>query len=104
MTRDVFKYFKQVRSLQESTTSERAHELGYEYQSRGVWLDPRTNKKYKAQELSSKRSLRRKYLKENLVRRKNQKHWVNSNKMLLLGNQNHKHNQNLLLSLRYLMV
>ena len=49
MTRDVFKYFKQVRSLQESTTSERAHELGYEYQSRGVWLDPRTNKKYKAQ-------------------------------------------------------
>ena len=49
MTRDVFKYFKQVRSLQESTTSERAHELGYEYQARGVWLDPRTNKKYKAQ-------------------------------------------------------
>lgn len=49
MTRDVFKYFKHVRSLQESTTSERAHELGYEYQSRGVWLDPRTNKKYKAQ-------------------------------------------------------
>ena len=49
MTRDVFQYFKQVRSLQESTTSERAHELGYEYQARGVWLDPRTNKKYKAQ-------------------------------------------------------
>jgi len=48
MTRDVFKYFKQVRSLQESTTSERAHELGYEYQSRGVWLDPKNGKRYKA--------------------------------------------------------
>ena len=46
---DVFKYFKQVRSLQESTTSERAHELGYEYQARGVWLDPKTGKRYKAQ-------------------------------------------------------
>jgi len=48
MTRDVFKYFKQVRSLQESTTSERAHELGYEYQARGVWLDPKNGKRYKA--------------------------------------------------------
>ena len=48
MTRDVFKYFKQVRSLQESTTSERAHELGYEYQARGVWLDPKTGKRYRA--------------------------------------------------------
>ena len=49
MTRDVFKYFKHVRSLKESTTSERARELGYEYQSRGVWLDPRTEKRYRAQ-------------------------------------------------------
>ena len=49
MTRDVFKYFKHVRSLQESTTSERAHELGYEYQARGVWLDPQTGKRYRAQ-------------------------------------------------------
>ena len=49
MTRDVFKYFKQVRSLQESTTSERAHELGYEYQARGVWMDPKDGKRYKAQ-------------------------------------------------------
>ena len=48
MTRDVFKYFTHVRSLQESTTSERAHELGYEYQSRGVWLDPQTGKRYRA--------------------------------------------------------
>jgi len=54
MTRDVFKYFKQVRSLQESTTSERAHELGYEYQSRGVWLDPRSGKRYKADGLQFK--------------------------------------------------
>jgi len=38
-----------VRSLQESTTSERAHELGYEYQSRGVWLDPTSGKRYRAQ-------------------------------------------------------
>ena len=49
MTRDVFKYFKHVRSLQESTTSERANELGYEYQARGVWLDPRSGKRYRAQ-------------------------------------------------------
>ena len=49
MTRDVFKYFTHVRSLQESTTSERANELGYEYQARGVWLDPRSGKRYKAQ-------------------------------------------------------
>ena len=52
--RDVFKYFKYARSVREdviseSTTSERAHELGYEYQSRGVWLDPQTGKKYRAQ-------------------------------------------------------
>ena len=49
MTRDVFKYFTHVRSLQESTTSERAHELGYEYQARGVWLDPTSGKRYRAQ-------------------------------------------------------
>ena len=48
MTRDVFKYFTHVRSLNESTTSERAHELGYEYQARGVWLDPQTGKRYRA--------------------------------------------------------
>ena len=52
--RDVFKYFKYARSVQqdvlaESTTSERARELGYEYRSRGVWLDPRTGKRYRAQ-------------------------------------------------------
>ena len=52
--RDVFKYFKYERSVQqdvlaESTTSERARELGYEYRSRGVWLDPRTGKRYRAQ-------------------------------------------------------
>ena len=45
---DVFKYFKHVRALQESTTSERAHELGYEYLSRGVWRDPKTGNEYKA--------------------------------------------------------
>ena len=48
MARDVFKYFTHVRSLNESTTSERAHELGYEYQARGVWLDPQTGKRYRA--------------------------------------------------------
>ena len=47
--KDVFKYFKQSRSILESTTSQRAHELGYEYQSRGVWMDPKNGKKYKAQ-------------------------------------------------------
>ena len=56
--RDVFKYFKYARSVQqdvlaESTTSERARELGYEYRSRGVWLDPRTGKNIVLRELSS---------------------------------------------------
>ncbi len=46
--RDVFKYFKQVRSLKESTSAEKARELGYEHQARGVYIDPRTNKRYRA--------------------------------------------------------
>ena len=46
--RDVFKYLKDSRKLLESTTSERAAELGYEYRSRGVWGDPRTGKRYRA--------------------------------------------------------
>jgi len=45
--RDVFKYLKDSRKLLESTTSERATELGYEYRSRGVWGDPRTGKRYR---------------------------------------------------------
>jgi hypothetical protein len=45
--RDVFKYLKDSRKLLESTTSERAAELGYEYRSRGVWGDPRTGKRYR---------------------------------------------------------
>ena len=45
---DPFDYIKRSRLLIESTTSDRAHELGYEYQSRGVWMDPRTGKRYKA--------------------------------------------------------
>lgn len=48
MTRDVFKYFKYVRSLQEATGAEKAAELGYEHQARDVYLDPKTQKKYKA--------------------------------------------------------
>ena len=44
---DVFKYLKASRELLESTTSERAAELGYEYRSRGVWGDPRTGKRYR---------------------------------------------------------
>jgi hypothetical protein len=45
--KDVFKYLKDSRKLLESTTSERAAELGYEYRSRGVWSDPRTGKRYR---------------------------------------------------------
>jgi len=45
--KDVFKYLKASRELLESTTSERAAELGYEYRSRGVWGDPRTGKRYR---------------------------------------------------------
>jgi hypothetical protein len=48
MTRDVFKYFKYVRSLQEATGSEKAAELGYQHQARGVYIDPKTQKRYKA--------------------------------------------------------
>ena len=47
MTRDVFKYFKHVRSLQEDKGAEKAAELGYEHQARGVYLDPKTQKRYK---------------------------------------------------------
>jgi len=45
--KDVFKFLKDSRKLLESTTSERAAELGYEYRARGVWGDPRTNKRYR---------------------------------------------------------
>ncbi|MDB4631278.1 hypothetical protein OAF61_02145 [Pseudomonadales bacterium] len=45
--RDVFKYFKHVRSLQESKGAEKAAELGYQHQARGVYLDPKTQRKYK---------------------------------------------------------
>jgi len=45
--KDVFKFLKDSRELLESTTSERAAELGYEYRSRGVWGDPRTGKRYR---------------------------------------------------------
>ena len=45
--RDVFKYFKHVRSLQESKGAEKAAELGYQHQARGVYVDPKTQKKYK---------------------------------------------------------
>ena len=47
MTRDVFKYFKHVRSLQEDKGAEKAAELGYEHQARGVYIDPKTQKRYK---------------------------------------------------------
>ena len=47
MTRDVFKYFKHVRSLQEDKGSEKATELGYQHQARGVYIDPKTQKRYK---------------------------------------------------------
>ena len=46
--KDVLKFFKESRNLSESSTSERAHELGYEYLSRGVWLDPESGKRYRA--------------------------------------------------------
>ena len=45
--KDVFKYLKDSRKLLESTTSERAAELGYEYRARGVWGDPTTGKRYR---------------------------------------------------------
>ena len=44
---DVFKYFKHVRSLQEDKGAEKASELGYQHQARGVYLDPKTQKRYK---------------------------------------------------------
>jgi len=47
MARDVFKYFKHVRSLQEDKGAEKAAELGYQHQARGVYLDPKTQKRYK---------------------------------------------------------
>jgi len=47
MTRDVFKYFKHVRSLQEDKGAEKASELGYQHQARGVYIDPKTQKRYK---------------------------------------------------------
>ena len=46
--KDVFKYLKGSRDLLESTTSERAAELGYVYRARGVWGDPRTGKRFRA--------------------------------------------------------
>ena len=46
--KDVFKYLKDSRKLLESTTSERAAELGYEYRARGVWGDPKTGKRFRA--------------------------------------------------------
>ncbi len=46
--KDVFKFLKDSRKLLESTTSERAAELGYEYRARGVWGDPTTGKRYRA--------------------------------------------------------
>ena len=49
MTRDVFKYFKHVRSLQEDKGAEKAAELGYQHQARGVYLDPKTQKRYKSE-------------------------------------------------------
>ena len=45
--RDVFKYFKHVRSLQEDKGAEKASELGYQHQARGVYVDPKTQKRYK---------------------------------------------------------
>ena len=45
--KDVFKYLKGSRDLLESTTSERAAELGYVYRARGVWGDPRTGKRFR---------------------------------------------------------
>lgn len=45
---DVFKYFKHVRSLQEGRGAEKAAELGYQHQARGVYLDPQTGNMYKA--------------------------------------------------------
>jgi len=40
---------KTIALIEAQTTSDRAHELGYEYQSRGVWMDPKDGKKYKEQ-------------------------------------------------------
>jgi len=48
VSQDVFSFFKKARKINESTTSDRAAELGYEYRSRGVWLDPKTGNRYKA--------------------------------------------------------
>jgi hypothetical protein len=45
--KDVFKYLKDSRKLLESAASEKADELGYKHQSKDVYLDPRTGKKFK---------------------------------------------------------
>ena len=48
---DVFKYLKASRELleanQQSAASIEAERLGYKFSNKNVWIDPRTEKKYK---------------------------------------------------------
>lgn len=46
--KNLYTFLKEYKQLRESTTSERAAELGYEWQRRSVWLDPKTGKRYRA--------------------------------------------------------
>jgi hypothetical protein len=46
--KSVYTFIREYKQLIESTTSERAKELGYEWQRRNVWMDPKSGKRYRA--------------------------------------------------------
>ena len=45
--KNVYTFLKEYKQLRESETSERAAELGYEWQRRNVYMDPRSGKRYR---------------------------------------------------------
>ena len=45
--KSVYTFLKEYKQLRESETSERAAELGYEWQRRNVYVDPKSGKKYR---------------------------------------------------------
>lgn len=46
--KSVYTFLKEYKQLRESESSEKAAELGYEHQSRNVYMDPRNRKRYRA--------------------------------------------------------
>lgn len=46
--KNVYTFLKEYKQLRESESSERAAELGYQHQSRNVYMDPRSRKRYRA--------------------------------------------------------